>query len=100
MQFAEAYIEVGDAVLKRSETVVGVHDWSALTGYDSGVRARVTSWGMRVISKFEAIHVFSQSSVVRMGVVVSNMALRGRILVHEDREKFLGIREELLKPGV
>ena len=96
IEFAEAYIEIADAVLEGSERVIAVHDWSALTGYGSGVRTRVTSWGLGVISRFDAIHVFSTSSVVRMGVTVANMALGGRIFVHDKRSDFERASAEFL----
>lgn len=98
VDFAEAYIEVGDAVLEHCKQAVGIHDWSDMTGYDSGVRSKVTAWAMRVITRFEAIHVFSQSSVVRMGVSVANIALGGRIVVHAQRDAFEQARDHLMQP--
>jgi hypothetical protein len=96
-EFAEAYISVGNGVLEQSERAVGIHDWSNMTGYESGVRMKVTPWAMGVISRFDAIHVLSESSVVRMGVSVANIALGGLIKVHKDAEEFARIREHLLK---
>ena len=97
LEFAEAYIEVGNAVLAGSERVIGLHDWSEMTGYDSGVRVKVTAWGMKVITRFDAIHVFSRSSVVRMGVSVANIALGGSVSVHSSAEAFAQARDHVLR---
>lgn len=96
-EFAEAYISVGNGVLEQSSRAVGIHDWSNMKGYESGVRMQVTNWAMGVISRFDAIHVLSDSSVVRMGVSVANIALGGMIKVHQSPEDFARIRDHLLR---
>ena len=97
LDFAEAYVEVGNSVLAETKRAVGLHDWSKMTGYDAGVRMQVTAWALKVITRFDDIHVYSVSSVVRMGVSVANIALGGSITVHKCPEAFAQAREHLLQ---
>jgi len=97
---ADAYIAFGDAVLAAHTPGIGLHDWAAMTGYASGVRMKVTSWAVRVIGRFEAIHIHTESRVVRMGVAVANMGLAGKIAVHAERTGFDAVSERLLASRV
>ena len=96
LEQANAFMEFGDKVLQQRSPGVGLHDWAEMTGYGSGVRPAVSSWSLRVVSRWSAIHVYMESRVVRMGVAVVNIALGGKVRVHKDRPAFEHAVEEVV----
>lgn len=49
------------------------HDWSGLTGYESGARATLTAWGRQ--HPHARVTILFQSRLVAMGVSVATLAL-------------------------
>lgn len=94
---ADAYVEYGDAVLAVRSPAIGMHDWQDMTGYGPGVRGTVTNWAMRVIRDFREIHIYMESSVVRMGVAVANMALGGKLRTYKTRQEFNDATAEVVR---
>lgn len=88
MEAARAFTRFGEAVLEQAEGGIGMHDWYKMTGYDSGVRQYVVKWSVSVIKRWAEIHVGLKSKVVRMGVTLANVALGGKVTIHDDRQEF------------
>ncbi len=58
---------------------VAVHEWSAMTGYDSAARAVLTDWGVRIRNEVERVVIVLSDAapkLVRMGVSVASVTLR------------------------
>ena len=61
------------------------NDWTAMTGYDSQCRTRLTSWSMANLPAYGEVHMAVRSKIVAMGVQVANLALGGKVRVHASR---------------
>lgn len=97
LEAGKAYMAYGDAVLSERKPGIGVHDWHGLTGYEKGTRQLVTAWAVRVLADFEEIYIYSDSRIVRMGLSVANIALRGRVIVPDSREEVERIYAEVVE---
>ena len=80
---AQAFVDFGNAILDRHESLVGVHDWTAVMGYTNEARLIVTDWSVRKLFRLREIHIALHSPMVRMAVAVANIPLRGRVTIHE-----------------
>ncbi|KYF70576.1 hypothetical protein [Sorangium cellulosum] len=58
------------------------------TGYDSDVRAKLTSWHLRNPGKLKEVHILVRPGLVAMGVTVANLATGGRFVVYTDRSTY------------
>jgi hypothetical protein len=67
--------------------ICAFHDWLDVTGYDSKVRSRLTSWSRQHLSAFDEVHMCIRSKIVSMGVQLVNIALNGVIRVHTERTR-------------
>ncbi|WP_433933956.1 hypothetical protein AB3662_05895 [Sorangium cellulosum] len=63
-------------------------DFELGTGYDSDVRAKLTSWHLRNPGKLKEVHILVRPGLVAMGVTVANLATGGRFVVYTDRSAY------------
>ncbi|WP_438027509.1 hypothetical protein [Sorangium sp. So ce233] len=63
-------------------------DFELGTGYDSDVRAKLTSWHLRNPGKLKEVHILVRPGLVAMGVTVANLATGGRFVVYTDRSTY------------
>ena len=103
VEAASVYTQYGDEIGTQDGRHIGLHDWWSMTGYEPGVRQHVVTWSMKVISRWDEIHVALRSHVVKMGVNLANIALGGKISVHTRRESFeevfLRVRDAASRAG-
>ena len=70
------------------------HDWVEMTGYESRCRTRLTEWSLARLDRFGAVHLAVRSKIVRMGIQVANIPLRGLIRPYPARQPLeLALRE-------
>lgn len=91
---ARAFAAYGDRIIERFGKLKGFHDWTAVMGYTNECRLVTTEWSLRRLGQLEEIHIALQSSLVRTGVAVANIGLRGRITIHDSMESLLAARAE------
>jgi len=72
-----------------------LHDWEAVTGYESIVRQELVRWSLEQQKPGE-VHVLVKSRIVAMGVSVANVALGGKLKVYSERQKFERVRTETI----
>jgi hypothetical protein len=78
-------------VLEREFAVPETHsfwDLEDLEWYHSAIRKECTAVILRHRKNVAAVHTFSHSTLVNMGVAVANVALGGMIRSHPDRTSF------------
>ena len=73
---------------KSTEPVRTFWDLEALVNYHSDVRVLCTQALVRNWARVGDLHTLAKNRVVKMGVAVANVALRGRIKNTEDRAEF------------
>jgi len=54
-----------------------VHDWFGVTGYDIRAQRDLTAWHARYRTDVEGLEIGVRSAMLRMGVTVANVPLRG-----------------------
>jgi hypothetical protein len=64
---------------------IALHDWSAVTGYDSAARQLCTEFMLQHRNDFESVTILLSSGLVTMGVQVANIVLRGFLHATSDR---------------
>lgn len=60
-------------------------DLEALDEYHSSLRRRAVDFLLRDPEKLIAIHGFARAKMVNMALAVANLALGGKLVIHEDR---------------
>lgn len=90
-----ATIELIEPAVRHLETLIesGMRplvfdDFELGTGYDSDVRAKLTSWHLRNPGKLKEVHILVRPGLVAMGVTVANLATGGRFVVYTDRSTY------------
>jgi len=83
---AQAFVDFGNAILGQHESLLGVHDWTAVMGYTNEARLIVMDWSLRTAARLQEVHIALHSPMVRMAVAVANIALRGRVTIHESTD--------------
>lgn len=76
--------------------VYGIHDWVAMTNYDSACRVDMTNWILRNRAQ-SVLHVATTSRMVAMGVMVAKVALGDVLNVHGTTEALEGVLADVLK---
>ncbi len=95
----EAIVEQREVILREAGRIALFDDLEHMTGYDSGVRVRLTEWSRENRSRIVAFHILTRSKLAAMGVTVANLALGGQIRAHVRREGFeLALTEVLMLP--
>jgi hypothetical protein len=74
--------------IAREGHAVALHDWSALTGYDTAARHLCTAWMRTHRASFDDVTILVSSALVAMGVNVANIALGGFLYATTDRAAF------------
>ena len=67
---------------------VALHDWSAVTGYDTETRQRSTAFMLEHRRSFDHVVIYLSSALVAMGVNVANIGLGGFLHATADRAEF------------
>lgn len=57
--------------------LIGFHDWELMTDYEPAARARLVQLGVELLKTTEAIHIYSTSKLVQLGVRTASVAVRG-----------------------
>jgi hypothetical protein len=83
---ARAFVDYGDAILNQHESLLGVHDWTAVMGYTNEARVIVTEWSVRKLRQLQEVHIALHAPMVRMAVAVANIPLKGRVTIHDSAE--------------
>ncbi|WP_437289184.1 hypothetical protein [Sorangium sp. So ce406] len=90
-----ATLELVEPAVRHLETLIesGMRpivfdDFELGTGYDSDVRAKLTSWHLRNPGKLKEVHILVRPGLVAMGVTVANLATGGRFVVYTDRSTY------------
>jgi len=79
---------LSEVLEKASAPVRTFWDLEALERYHSDVRVLCTQALVRNWSHVAQMHAFAKNRVVKMGVAVANVALRGRLQSVASREEF------------
>ena len=72
------------------------HDWSEMVGFDTRCQRDLTAWHVRNRERLTCLHILTKSPIVRMGVSVANVPLRGFIHLCESRQSMLNELESTL----
>ena len=87
--------------LKRHVSVALLGDGEMWQSYEPGYRNAWTVWFVRHRRQVREAHLFSPSSIVRMGAQVINMALATPILhIHKRRLDFEQALETVTQPSI
>lgn len=70
---AERFKTFGDRHFARKQTMIHLHDWADVTGYDSAVRPYLTQWVVEHRQYVKEVHMLVRSSLVAMGVAAANV---------------------------
>ena len=76
-------IERASPLYARASVLYGIHNWLAMTNYDSACRVDLTTWIMRNKAQ-SVLHIGTASRMVAMGVMVAKVALGDLLNVHAD----------------
>jgi hypothetical protein len=87
-----------DALIGMSPDVVGFHDWFDAPTYDTVSRISWQKWLSG--KKFAGAHFLTSSRLMRMGIIVANLAYPGvRFAVHATRAEYEVARSAFLPPA-
>ena len=75
------YLAEMSRTLGQGRKVVGFHDWSEMTSYDTPCRLKMTDWVMRHRAQTERHYILLTSKLVAMGVATANLLIGGGLLV-------------------
>jgi hypothetical protein len=78
---AAPYLTEMARALGHTKPMVGFHDWSEMTSYDTACRLRMTDWVMRNRAQQAKHHILLRSKLVSMGVATASLILGGDVLV-------------------
>lgn len=96
-EIVDAILEQRDHILAEVGHIALFDDLELMTGYDSGVRVRLTEWSKEHRTRISAFHILTRSKLAAMGVTVANLALGGSIRAHVRREAFeRALTEEMM----
>jgi hypothetical protein len=86
--FAIPILSAFDAIIARGQRSELFFDAGRLHNYDSALRTRLTDHFVEHRPRIAALHVFTRSRLVAMGVSVANLALGGLITSHTEMSTF------------
>lgn len=95
----EPFMQQVDSIIDQGYKYAVYHDWSEMTGYDSFVRQRLTSWTsmQQAAGQLKSIDILVRARVVAMGVQVASMILGGAIKSHTSLHEFQSALERECK---
>jgi hypothetical protein len=68
--------------------VTSLNDWDQMEGYDGESRRLLTHWVLRRRKGYQLCAIYSQSTLVKMGIATANIVLGGFLVVPKSREEF------------
>ena len=81
--------ELIDVLIRRSESLIKAvgtievfHDWFGVTAYKSEVRTRMTPWAKATSASHRAVHIGTESRVVRMGITMVQLVAGSNIIAY------------------
>lgn len=80
-----------------SASVFQYHDWMGMDGFDIRCQRDLTSWHITHRARVATLQIAAQSGLVRMGVSVANIPLKGMIRLHDDAQSLEEAAERMLK---
>lgn len=86
--FADPIIRDFNELLAAGQPVQVFFEMGGMENYDSALRTRLTSHFIAHRGRIGALHVFTRSRLVAMGVAVANLALSGIITSHSSLALF------------
>jgi len=75
-------------LITASKKITQFHDWLAITGFDVRCQRDLTAWHVKNRDRIARLDIAAHSVLVRMGVSVANVALKGAIHLYDDVEPF------------
>lgn len=78
--------------------VHGLHDWTAMTGFDPSIPPRLITFTLRILPRTKRIVVASHSPMISMAVRAGNLTLRRIELVESAAELQAAARGVLAAP--
>ncbi|NUQ78913.1 MAG: hypothetical protein HUU21_35760 [Polyangiaceae bacterium] len=93
------FMEPITRILTTGHRFTAFHDWEGITGYESDVRLRIAAWGARFVRQIDKITVLvaAESSLLRMAISVTNVAMGGTVEMVYDRARFEAEYERVTK---
>lgn len=87
LPMADRMRELGDAAIAATGRVWVFCDWSEMTSYESRCRAELTRWAVDQGDALKCISVYTNATIVRMGVSVASIFIE-RVVSHDDERSF------------
>ncbi len=86
----EPFMQLVESVIDQGYKHAVYHDWSEMTGYDSFVRQRLTSWTavQQAAGQLKGIDILVRARIVATGVQVASIILGGAIKSHTSPHEF------------
>src|SRR5512139_572040 len=73
------YLAEMTKALGQGRKVVGFHDWSGMTSYDTQCRLKMTDWVLRHRTETEQHKILLTSKLVAMGVATASLIIGGNL---------------------
>ncbi len=87
-EFALALVAHLETITRSGQLALQFHDWFGVTGYDIRAQRDLTAWHAKHRAKVERLDIGVRSPMLRMGVTVANVPLRGLIRLHDEEQAF------------
>lgn len=94
-EFAVEIIRSLDAI-SPSRPVMQFHDWLDIQGFDIRCQRDLTAWHVTNRQRVKRLDIAAHSALVRMGVAVANVALKGVIRLYDNVVSFESQVEQAL----
>jgi hypothetical protein len=85
-------------VMPPSKPIVQFHDWLEMTGFDVRCQRDLTAWHVTHRQQVARLDIAVQSALVRMGVAVANVPLKGAIRIYDNVRSFESEVERTVHP--
>jgi hypothetical protein len=72
---ARAFVGYLEPLMATGARYTGLHDWGAITGYDTETRELFTRWTDEHRHSFDRIVIYTRSRLVRMGIATAKLVL-------------------------
>ena len=82
LALVEVLIRRSESLIKAVGTIEVFHDWFGVTAYKSEIRARMTPWARATSGNHRAIHIGTDSRIVRMGVTMVQLVAGSNIIAY------------------
>jgi len=84
-------VEHRGQLLPNVEFLEEFHDWMDMTGYDSASRQELTAHSFEHRNQIKAIHILTDSKIIKMGIAVASIALGDMLKTYARRDGFEGL---------